>query len=251
MAKQNRSWLALFALLLGFFPSAESFGVRAQEVGDGQAESANLVILTVRLRHSDGRAAVREAVRLARLPEETAPSAGSGQAVSCLTDALGRCAWPVTRGLYQVLFDRPLDLISAMAVGEGGLRGLAVTVGDTDITYHFTFHRGGAGAASDADYVYFDAAPEAAVPVPIIPTAADLHVYPELPDFPATLTPTRPLLPSPLAPIPTAELLHIPETAVSDEKPARFSWLLLPMLGGAVTGYVAWRRRRGGAGVTR
>lgn len=115
--------------------------------------------LQIRLRASDGTAVVGETVILERLPEADPYPA-------CITDAHGECVWQVGRGLYQVLFDRPLDDISALAVAEGGLRGLGVTVGDSglgdaSITYHFTFHSDGR--------VYFDAAPEAAVPAPIIP----------------------------------------------------------------------------------
>jgi hypothetical protein len=74
----------------------------------------------------------------------------------------------VTPGLYQVLFTRPLDDLSALAVAEGGLSGFGLTVANADITYHFTFHNDGR--------VYFDAAPNADVPSPIIPDPDDLHV---------------------------------------------------------------------------
>jgi hypothetical protein len=60
-----------------------------------------------------------------------------------------------------------LDDLSALAVAEGGLHGFGLTVGDGDITYRFTFHSDGR--------VYFDAAPESAVPSPIIPEPDDLH----------------------------------------------------------------------------
>jgi hypothetical protein len=85
----------------------------------------------------------------------------------CITNATGQCTWYVEPGLYQLLFSRPLDEISALAVAEGGLRGLGLTVGRTAVTYHFTFH-------SDA-YVYFDAAPDAAVPEPVIPAETHQH----------------------------------------------------------------------------
>ena len=125
------------------------------------AQAAEAVSLTIQLRHSDGTAVVGEAIILERLPEE-APIAPN-----CLTDTSGACTWAIGRGLYQVLFERPLDDISALAVAEGGLRGFGITVGDEPITYHFTYH-------SDAR-VYFDAAPEAAVPSPVIPEGEMLH----------------------------------------------------------------------------
>ena len=55
-------------------------------------------------------------------------------------------------------------LVSALA---RALRGFGLTVGETPIAYHFTFHTDG--------HVYFDSAPEAARPAPIIPTPELLH----------------------------------------------------------------------------
>jgi hypothetical protein len=125
------------------------------------AQAVEAVSLTIQLRHSDGTAVVGETIILERLPEE-APIMPP-----CTTDVSGACTWTVGRGLYQVLFARPLDNISSLAVAEGGLRGFGVTVGDKDLTYHFTFHSDGR--------VYFDAAPEATVPSPIIPRGELLH----------------------------------------------------------------------------
>lgn len=119
------------------------------------------VSLTVQLRAADGAAVVGEMVTLQQLPE------GVNVAPVCTTDALGVCTWYVERGLYQALFARPLDEVSALALAEGGLRGFGLTVGEEEITYHFTLHSDGR--------VYFDAAPDAAIPVPIIPTAEHLH----------------------------------------------------------------------------
>jgi hypothetical protein len=119
-------------------------------------EASDSVTVSIRLRTASGEAVAGEAVVLQGLPyeEEMLPV--------CRTNATGRCSWQVERGLYQVLFERPLDGVSALALAEGGLRGLGLTVGGEDITYHFAFH--------DDGYVYFDAAPEAARPAPIIPT---------------------------------------------------------------------------------
>ena len=125
------------------------------------AQASGTLELRIRLRASDGTAVAGETVILERLPDEDLIDP------DCLTDANGECSWLVGRGLYQVLFTRPLDNISELAVAEGGLRGFGVTVGDSPITYHFTFHGDGR--------VYFDAAPEAAVPSPIIPVGETLH----------------------------------------------------------------------------
>lgn len=164
--------------------------------------------LQIWLRASDGAAVAGETIILERLPEaEPYPA--------CTTDVHGQCAWRVERGLYQVLFARPLDDISTLAVAEGGLRGLGVTVGDTSIAYHFTFHSDGR--------VYFDAAPEAAVPSPIIPVGHGLQ--------------------GGVAPTPTPEqrddvkATPLPEPAAQDESLTREtgnSWRLLLFLGGGL-----------------
>lgn len=125
------------------------------------AQGAESVSLTVQLRFSDGSAVANEPVVLQRLPDADPPLP------SCRTDRAGRCAWEVTPGLYQLHFDRPLDEISALALAEGGLSGLGITVGEAPITYHITFHYDGRA--------YFDAAPEAAVPQPILPTGQMLQ----------------------------------------------------------------------------
>ena len=158
-------WLALWAALM---PTAV-------------AQEETTVPLTIRLRDSDGRPVTGEVVKLSRLPEETA--------VACTTDTQGECAWPAAPGLYQLLFDRPLDDITAAILGESGLRGLGVMVGaapnggapngaapngespngNKPLTYHFTFHSDGR--------VYFDLAPDAPRPVPKIPTAEESHFH--------------------------------------------------------------------------
>lgn len=152
-------------------------------VGVATAQSGGDPHLTIRLRASDGTAVTGETIVLERLPE------ADPMLPPCTTDEQGVCTWSVERGLYQVLFTRPLDDISALAVAEGGLRGLGITVGDASITYHFTFHSDGR--------VYFDAASTAVVPSPIMPVGEFLHggVVPtsrpaDGEDKPATETPT-------------------------------------------------------------
>ena len=142
-------WLLTIAIIAGaLLPTAAR----------GQGET---VALTVQLRTAGGEPVAGEPVELQRLPDEEVIQP------PCSTDDTGRCTWQVGRGLYQVLFERPLDDVSALALAEGGLRGFGLTVGAEAITYHFTFH--------DDGHAYFDAAPEAGRPVPIIPTPELLH----------------------------------------------------------------------------
>lgn len=119
------------------------------------------VRLEIRLRDGGGTAVSGEVVTLQRLPEEDAHSQ------ECITNDEGVCTWQVGRGLYQLLFARPLDEVSALELAEGGLRGFGITVGDDPITYHFTLQ-------SNAQ-IYFDAAPESIIPVPIVPTFEPHH----------------------------------------------------------------------------
>ena len=121
-----------------------------------QAQQA--VRLEIRLRDGGGTAVSGEVVTLQRLPEETPILP------NCTTGADGVCIWHVERGLYQILFTRPLDEISTLELAESGLRGFGITVGDDAITYHFTLQSN--------RQIYFDAAPESILPVPIVPTFA-------------------------------------------------------------------------------
>lgn len=181
-------------------------------IGIASAQTDDDIQLRIRLRYSDGTAVTGETVILQRLPEEESITP------ECETDSNGECAWFVGRGLYQVLFERPLDDISALAVAEGGLRGFGITVGDEDIAYHFTFHSDGRA--------YFDAAPEAAVPSPIIPVGDLLHggtaptpTLIVIEDEPVKETPT---------PEPTSDL----DTAV--DVTSGNSWRLILFVGGGL-----------------
>lgn len=172
---------------------------------------AQSVRLEIRLRDGAGAPVVGESVTLQRLPEE------ADVQPACLTGADGSCAWQVRRGLYQVLFARPLDDVSALALAEGGLRGFGLTVGEADVTYHFTLQGDGR--------VYFDAAPEAAVPAPIIPSFDSLQ---------GGAAPTPAITFTDAAPTAMIELVPVAETAVP---PAA------PDIAGetAVTGPPSWR----------
>ena len=216
------------------------------------AQDQTTVPLTIRLRDSDGRPVTGEVVKLSRLPEETA--------VSCVTDAQGECAWPAAPGLYQLLFDRPLDAITAAILGESGLRGLGVMVGGApnggaSITYHFTFHSDGR--------VYFDLAPDAPLPVPKIPTAEESHFHeagtvvpnavPNATSIPVTtavfaaaapITTTQPVTPTTAVATTVATTIAVSPLATPsplDTQPARLSpvfILLLAVVGGAGFGYL-------------
>lgn len=179
------------------------------------AQAVETVSLTIQLRHSDGTAVVGETVALERPPE------AEPILPNCVTNESGICRWQVGRGMYQLRFSRPLDEISALALAEGGLNGLGITVGDTAVIYHFTFHSDGR--------VYFDAAPEAAVPQPVLPVGELWH---------GGILPT---------PTPTVETVQ-PETTVlapSAEDPAAAAaetipaasetqWRLLGYIGGGL-----------------
>lgn len=207
--------------------------VMAQQSGDTAA-------LTVSLRAADGTAVVGETVALQRLPDE------ADIAPPCRTNMLGACTWYVGRGLYQVLFARSLDEVSALALAEGGLRGFGLTVGEEAITYHFTFHGDG--------HVYFDAAPDAAAPVPIIPTAEHLHGgVEEISALQATVMPTATKEPavvdvSDLVADEVTEGDGAPVGQPDEPKSTAGGWRLLIL---AATGLMAgsglhwWTRRRG------
>ena len=184
------SWRKWFWVLLG---GSCLLGARLLVL---PVQAAEPISLTVQLRRSDGTAVTHEPVSLERLPDEEPITP------ACQTDTNGRCTWPVGRGLYQLLFERPLDTISELALAEGGLRGFGVTVGEANITYHFTVHSDGR--------VYFDAAPEAAVPSPVIPVGEALHGGVVPTEVPLAIVTES------VGPTPTPEGVSMPETAVSD-----------------------------------
>jgi hypothetical protein len=190
------------------------------------AQADETVRLEIRLRDAGGTAVTGESVILERLPEE--------EPMPCLTDDTGACAWQVGRGLYQVLFERPLDQVSALALAEGGLRGFGVTVGSQDITYHFTFHSDG--------HAYFDGAPDAAVPAPLIPSLHALQggVAP---------TPVLPVMGNgrTATPVPS----EVPETPATTAGGQTYRLLLFIALGLAAGGGLhAWSRLRRQEGET-
>jgi hypothetical protein len=182
------NWVLLWTLLVLalILSGVDLIGAQATEIeAAGQPPYYQLRLY---LRYSDGTAVAGEPVIVERLPEELP--------MLCTTDETGLCTWTVGRGLYQAIFDRPLDQISAVALAEGGLRGFGLTVGEADIAYHFVFHHDGRA--------YFDANPEAAVPVPIIPQFHSLQggTLPLLDDQHLVGTPTEgpTVTPTPIEP---------------------------------------------------
>ena len=122
------------------------------------------VAVSVNVRQANGVGASEETILLQNFLDDT-----GSDALPCVTDADGLCVWEVSSGLYQLLFDYLLDAISQLTVAEGGLSGLGITVGESAITYHLTLQPDGR--------VYFDAAPDAALPSPIIPTVEDIRQH--------------------------------------------------------------------------
>lgn len=167
--------------------------------------------LTLQVRLGDGSPVAREEVTLIALPAYEAVTP------PCFTDENGRCQWQVRRGLYEVRFSSyTLDDISALAVAEGGLNNFGITVGDNDITYAFTFQADG--------HVYFDAAPDSAVPQPIVPELADLGITGgSVTATPAFSSPTS----TPPATRVTHELTAVPP-------PSGLSFLVPLVLGGVI-----------------
>ena len=128
--------------------------------GRGVSDSPE-VALTVQLRAADGQPLAGVTVILERLPDAAAMEP------ACITQNDGTCQWFVLPGLYQVRFPAyTLDDLSALALAEGGLSGLGLTIGDEEIRYGFTVQEDG--------HVYFDATPDAAAPTPRLPTETDL-----------------------------------------------------------------------------
>ena len=122
------------------------------------AFSEKLVSVEVFVRDTNGAPLANEPIRIAlSFSADTANR-------ECLTDSTGRCQWEVESGIYELYWERWLDALSRQAAAENGLSTFGITVGDIPITYHFVLH-------SD-NRIYFDAAPDAAIPDPIIPTEA-------------------------------------------------------------------------------
>lgn len=188
----------------------------------GQTDAS--IELTIRLRAMDGAPVVNQPILLERLPDAAAlPPA-------CRTNNNGWCTWQATSGLYQVLFPGyPLDAVSALAVAEGGLGGLGVTVGEVSIQYTFVLYADG--------HIYFDTTPNAAAPSPFIPVLDGIQggTPPLVAGFPpaATLPPTGyPVLLASTPPAPAANRLP------------RHLWGYA-LLGAALgAGRVWWGRRR-------
>jgi len=172
------------------------------------------VTLTIQLRATDGAPLVGEPVILEQLPDAAALDP------QCQTDPEGLCTWLVAPGLYQVRFPAyTLDNLSALALAEGGLSGLGITVGESTIRYGFTVQADG--------HVYFDATPDAAAPTPRHPAETDLSGG-------VVISPVVGLVTKPQITITPVSLLPEPEEAT----PSIAWWM---WLGGGVTlGFTSW-----------
>ena len=180
-----------------------------QPVADGEA-----MTLTVQLRATDGAPLAGETIILERLPDAAALDP------QCQTDPEGLCTWLVAPGLYQVRFPAyALDDLSALALAEGGLSGLGVTVGESAIRYAFT--------VQDDGHVYFDATPDAAAPTPRLPIKTDLSGG-------VIISPAMSLVTEPTITITPVSLLPKPEEAT----PSIAWWMWLG--GGVALGFTGW-----------
>lgn len=131
--------------------------------GVSPAHAPSSILVTIQLRDSQGLGLAGVAVLILRPPENELAN-------GCTTDATGRCQVALGRGIYAVnIAHSALSELNQLAVAEGGLGDLGITVGGEAITYGFV-------VAADG-YLYFDAAPQAAQPEPIFPTEAMVHAH--------------------------------------------------------------------------
>ena len=123
----------------------------------------DFIPLEISVRDAEGNPLADETVRIALSLSE------SSTFEPCITDATGVCSWGVEEGVYEVHWDRPMDALSVLTSAENGLNSFGVTVSDEPITYHFVLHTD--------NRIYFDDAPDAAIPEPIIPTMDTIHLH--------------------------------------------------------------------------
>ena len=144
--------------------------------------------LEIHVRDADGNPLTGEPVRIALSLLENSTFE------PCITDTTGSCRWEVGKGIYEVHWERPMDDLSVLTSAENGLNSFGVTVGDEPITYHFVLY-------TDSR-IYFDAAPDAAIPEPIIPTIDTIHLHTPIEsrggevEFSAENTPTPTVTPT-------------------------------------------------------
>ena len=187
------------------------------------------VALTIQLRASDGAPLVGEDIILEQLPDAAA------EGPECQTNQEGLCTWLVAPGLYQVRFlAYTLDDLSALALAEGGLSGLGVTVGESAIRYAFTVQADG--------HVYFDAMPNAAAPTPRLPVQTDLSGGVVISSAMSLVTPSQ-VTSTPVMPEPQAG-------AVARDARPQSGWQTVIAIGGGLfLGVMVWlsQRYRNGA----
>ena len=142
----------------------------------------DVVPLEIHVRDAEGNSLAGEPIRIAL------SLSNSSTFEPCSSDANGSCRWDVGKGVYEVHWERSMDDLSVLTSAENGLSSFGVTVGNEPITYHFVLH-------TDSR-IYFDAASDAAIPEPIIPTIDTIHLHApiesgvEVVEFSAENTPT-------------------------------------------------------------
>ena len=191
----------------------------------------DVVALEIRVRDAEGNPLAGETIRIALSLSERS---GLDQ---CITDTTGTCHWELGKGIYEVHWDRPMDDLSILTSAENGLNSFGVTVGDEPIAYHFVLH-------TDSR-IYFDAAPNAAIPEPIIPTINTIHLH-----APLEIGVGKVEFSAEIALTPTAEpTKQLSETAQQPESDSDSPWriLLLIIIGLLVGGCLhLWSQRRNG-----
>ena len=125
-----------------------------------------------------------------------------------VTNTNGECTWLGDADCTRCYLRGPLDTVSALAVAEGGLRGFGVTVGDSPITYHFTFHGDGRVSTSMlpgsgctiSDHPVGETLHGGAAPTPVPTSEQRIDVTPtRLPEQAGAETRCNPASSSPLA----------------------------------------------------
>jgi hypothetical protein len=131
--------------------------------------------LLLRLRYPDGRPAAGVAVILLKLPDR-APVGWQNTDSACQTDAQGLCGWQLFGGLYEFSFPEGLapDPITRTELGEGGLNNLSVFL---DRDYAMGIVLADPLTASSGKTLFFDQAPDEAVPQFFIPGPEDARQH--------------------------------------------------------------------------
>ena len=153
--ERQHNWLVALLVLVGLAVQISA--------GFSHAYAQAAVLVTLQLRGSSGQEMDGVEITLLRPPENEYVN-------SCTTAETGRCQVALSRGIYGVrVAHSELSAWNRLAVAEGGLGDLGITVGEEAITYALVI-------AADG-FLYFDATPNADRPEPIIPTEEMVLVH--------------------------------------------------------------------------